>query len=138
MNEEFNLLGDAQFTEEEQQAFDGVATSSTPAIPQEVPATPEAVEEVTEPVEAPAEKAPAGDAIKRVQRGVDPTEKAPGSPLEGLSKFFEENIAIPLIDQFDGSRDADEVAADRDEARTEREEVDQETLANRTVVGEVG
>ena len=58
MNEEFNLLGDAQFTEEEQQAFDGTATGSTPAIPQEVPETPEAVEEVTEPVEAPAEKAP--------------------------------------------------------------------------------
>jgi len=59
MNEEFNLLGDAQFTEEEQQAFDGVATGSTPETPQEVPETPEAVEEVTEPVEAPAEKAPA-------------------------------------------------------------------------------
>ena len=37
--------------------------------------------------------------------------------VEGLAKFVEENIYIPLSDMMDGSRNADEVAEDRAELR---------------------
>ena len=137
MEEQFNLLGDAQFTEEEQQAFDGTATGSTPAVPQEVPPTPEVTEELEEEEpEAKATETSVGPT--KVQRGVQTEEKAPGSPLEGIAKWAEENIYIPAIDMMDSSRNADQVAADRAEARTGVEEIDQETLANPTVLGEVG
>ena len=46
-------------------------------------------------------------------------------PLEGLQKFVEENIAIPLVDFFDTSRDADEVAEDRASARAVNKEQSQ-------------
>ncbi len=48
---------------------------------------------------------------------VTPQQQAKPSQLEGLSKFFEENIAIPLIDQLDQSRNAEQVAGDRADAR---------------------
>jgi len=44
-------------------------------------------------------------------------DRSPQTGLEGISKFVEENINIPLVDMFDGSRDADEVAEDRAEYR---------------------
>ena len=43
-------------------------------------------------------------------------------PLEGLQKFVEENIAIPLVDFFDTSRNAEEVANDRATARSVNKE----------------
>ena len=44
-------------------------------------------------------------------------DRSPQTGLEGISKFVEENINIPLVDMFDGSRNADEVAEDRAEYR---------------------
>jgi len=51
-----------------------------------------------------------------------PDRKPYTGELEGVAKFVEENIYIPLVDTFDGSRDADEVAEDRAELRQETAE----------------
>jgi hypothetical protein len=44
-------------------------------------------------------------------------QPAEAPTLDGIGKFFEENIAIPLIDQLDQSRNAEQVADDRADAR---------------------
>jgi len=51
-----------------------------------------------------------------------PDRKPYTSEIEGVAKFVEENIYIPLVDTFDGSRDADEVAEDRAKLRQETAE----------------
>lgn len=46
-----------------------------------------------------------------------PKEKERSGEVQGIQKWAEENIAIPIIDMLDGSRNAEEVARDRAEFR---------------------
>ena len=65
-----------------------------------------------------------------------PAPPAQTPELDGVGKFFEENIAIPLIDQLDQSRDAEEVAEDRAGARQGIAQFEQDLEP--TVLGEAG
>ena len=53
-----------------------------------------------------------------------------GAPLTGLAKWAEENVFIPLVDQFDGSRDADQVAKDRASLRQGQVQTESEVIAD--------
>jgi len=79
-------------------------TASTP------PESPETTEEEEE------------ESTKRPTINLGPDRKPYTSEIEGVAKFVEENIYIPLVDTFDGSRNADEVAEDRAELRQETAE----------------
>ena len=45
-----------------------------------------------------------------LQARTDELVEQNGSPLTGLAKWAEENVFIPIVDQLDGSRNADQVA----------------------------
>lgn len=60
------------------------------------------------------------------------------APLEGVAKWTEENIFIPIADMMDGERDAEEVAVDRASAREDRADLDQQIQDNPTFLGETG
>ena len=47
-------------------------------------------------------------------------EKKSRGELQGVAKAIEENLYIPIVDMLDGSRDADQVAEDRAQARRDR------------------
>jgi hypothetical protein len=100
--------------------YDGFENSS--ALPEE-----EAALAVT------PQPSPTTDGTQQNQSKAEPV-----SPLQGIGKFFEENIAIPLIDQLDQSRNADQVAADRADARQGIADLDQQVIDNPTVLGETG
>jgi len=136
-------MEDQEFSQATQSAFAGAEDYSHIPKGETLDWTPEeeedeALEVTPEEVALEEEDPEEGSPIQRVERGFSSEKEEPGSPLEGISKFFEENIAIPLIDQLDGSRDAEQVAADRAEARTGREEYDQSLKDNPMVMGEVG
>ena len=65
-------------------------------------------------------------------------EPAKAEALSGVAKWLEENVAIPLIDNLDSSRDAEQVAADRAQSRDEVAELDQQVQDNPTALSETG
>ena len=93
----------------EENPLENLAAPVAPApVVQELPDSEEPTEEETEEKSEPLRLGP-----DRSPRTGD---------VEGLAKFAEENIYIPIVDMLDGSRDAEEVAEDRATFREERAE----------------
>ena len=80
-----------------------------PELPTQA-STPEPVQE-EDPVEEEQEES------KRPTIRLGPDRTPRTGEVEGLAKFIEENIYIPVADALDSSRDADEVAEDRAQRR---------------------
>ena len=93
----------------EEKPLENLAAPSAPApVVQELPDSEEQTEEETEEESEP------------LRLGPDRSPKT--GDVQGLAKFAEENIYIPIVDMLDGSRDAEEVAEDRATFREERAE----------------
>ena len=77
-----------------------------------------------------------------LQARTDELVEENGSPLTGLAKWAEENVFIPIVDQLDGSRDAEQVAADRATSRQETVQKGAEVVAaaeaDSNIVSETG
>jgi len=83
------------------------------------------------------------EAVAQQQAAAQPAPQAPTPEvtqpvLEGLGKWMEENVNIPIVDMLDGSRNAEEVAADRAEMRQEAAELQQEVDSTTSITGEIG
>lgn len=67
-----------------------------------------------------------------------PTPEVTQPVLEGLGKWMEENVNIPIVDMLDGSRNAEEVARDRAALRQESADLQKEIDETVSIQGEVG